>query len=111
MCNEMPRKNTTAEMIEVIKAHEAGKKLEYRYVFEEFTSNNPWEPARPSFNFNENQYRVKEEPKFFFTISSDGKLWRSMPDRTQQEADDFLKRDQLTWPMKLFTMKKYAEVK
>ena len=53
-------KKTTAEMIEVMKAYEEGKKIEHKSK-----DGDKWfEVSAPSWNWRDYDYRVKEEPKY-----------------------------------------------
>ena len=52
---------TTQEMIDVLKAYQEGKEIEVKYIT---SDDNDWIiTAKPSFNFNMYEYRVKPEYK------------------------------------------------
>lgn len=72
---------THDEMIEVIKAHKAGKSVEYRRLPPDKLG---WRSVtNPSWNFLEFEYRVKREPRVLYArISEQGHVCSSDIDKT-----------------------------
>ena len=70
----MARVKNTRQMMEVMQAYLDGKKIEFANVNYNRSDNGWYEVASPSWNWEQYDYRVKQEPReFSVVLDRDGK--------------------------------------